>query len=629
MKILSQAGASSQVCSYTINMNVMIKFSLMVNNTYNLNMLGRCIMPGVLNSIKNFLTYKEPTNIEGFELLEGESEGVDRQKQEQKPVYVNANAQPEGDEKNIKTPLGVEEWNKIKRQDTGKNVQSDISIVNQYLNVNLEIIRNEFNLPTNKDIIIREFSINRDINAFISYVDGMADKMIINDFILRQLMTPTNFSDCEEGCSMQYIIKNVLSVNDANTFSDFKKDIIPRILNGLTCLFIDGCNEALLIESRGYEKRSVERPVTETVIRGSQEAFTENLRTNISLVRKIIRNKDLITELLPIGNTNNSTCAVMYLNGITNPELVKEVKRRIAGIKADFISGDGMLEQFIEDQPFMLFPQVINTERPDRAAAYVMDGQVIIISDGTPFAITVPVTFWRLLYTTEDTNSRWQYGTALRLVRILALLLSIFLPGLYGSLVLYHQSMIPVDLLNSIATARENVPFPTIVEILLMEISFELIREAGVRVPGVIGTTLGIIGALILGQAAVAANIVSPILIIIVAVTGLGSFAIPSYSLASGVRIIRFAFIFLGATFGFYGISAGIFLFGCLVCSMKSFGVPYFVPSAPKVKHGSFLPFTRKPIWTEDMRGDPINTLNRTRQPKVSREWTGKKGGSK
>jgi spore germination protein KA len=586
-------------------------------------------MPGVFNAIKNILTYKEPTNIEGFELLEGESEGVDRQKQEKKPVNINANAQPKEDPKDIKMPLGVDEWNKKKNQNDGNKTQPDINKVSQCLNINLEILRSEFNLPTNKDVIIREFTVNRNTSAFIIYMDGMADRMIINDFILRQLMTPSHFIEFEEGCPLQYIMKNVLSVNDAKPYSDFKKDIIPKILGGLTGLFIDGCNEALLIESRGYEKRSVERPATETVIRGSQEAFTENLRTNITLVRKIIRNKDLITEMLPIGDTNNSTCAVMYLNGITNPELVMEVKRRIASIKADFLMGDGMLEQFIEDQPFMLFPQVINTERPDRAAAFVMDGQVIIISDGTPFAITVPVTFWRLLYTTEDTNSRWQYGLALRLIRILALLLSTFLPGLYVALLLYHQSMIPVDLLYSIATARENVPFPTIVEILLMEISFELIREAGVRVPGVIGTTIGIIGALILGQAAVAANIVSPILIIIVAVTGLGNFAIPSYSLATGVRIVRFTFIFLGATFGFYGISAGIFLLGCLACSMKSFGVPYLAPSAPKVKSTSLLPFVRKPIWTEDMRGDPFNPIDRRKQPEISRGWIPKKEGGK
>jgi spore germination protein KA len=223
-------------------------------------------MPGVFNAIKNILTYKEPTNIEGFELLEGESEGGDRQKQEQKPVNINANAQPNEDPKDIKMPLGVDEWNKKKNQNDGNKTQPDINKVSQYLTINLEILRSEFNLPTNKDVIIREFTVNRNTSAFIIYMDGMADRMIINDFILRQLMTPSHFNDFEEGNPMQYIIKNVLSVNDAEIFSNFKKDIISRVLSGSTGLFIDGCNEALLIESRGYEKRSVDRPVTETVI---------------------------------------------------------------------------------------------------------------------------------------------------------------------------------------------------------------------------------------------------------------------------------------------------------------------------------------------------------------------------
>lgn len=581
-------------------------------------------MPGMIKSIRNLLAYKEPTKAESFELLEGTFEGIERQDREQKPVDVNAKSQEEP--KCVKPPVDVDEWNRRKNQDHGNKAKPDVNKVNQSLNINLEIIRKQFNLPTNKDVIIREFSVNRDTNAFIVYVDGMADRMIINDFILRQLMTPSHFDIFEDGCPMQYIEKNVLSVNDAVAFTDFTIDIIPRILNGLTALFIDGCTEALIIESRGYEKRNVDKPSTETVIRGSQEGFTENLRTNITLVRKIVRNKDLITEMLPIGKTNNLTCAVMYLNGITNPELVKEVKKRIKGINTDFIVGDGILEQFIEDQPFMLLPQVINTERPDRAATFLMGGQVIIIPDGSPFAITVPVTFYRLLYTTEDTNVRWQYATALRFIRLVGLLAATFLPGLYVALVLYHQAMIPTDLLASIATARENVPFPTVIEILLMEISFELIREAGIRVPGIIGTTLGILGALILGQAAVAASLVSPILIIIVAVTGLGNFAIPSYSLASAVRILRFVFIFLGATIGFYGISAGIFLFGCTACSMKSFGVPYFAPVAPKAKAGP-LPYIRQPIWMEDMRDDPLNTPNRRRQPEISRTWTRKRRG--
>lgn len=374
------------------------------------------------------------------------------------------------------------------------------------------------------------------------------------------------------------------------------------------------------------KKRNVDKPVTENVVRGPHEAFTEDLRTNITLVRKIIKNKNLITEIFPIGDTNNSRCAVLYIDGVVQPDLIKEVRRRIKSIKTDFILGEGMLEQFLEDSPFYIFPQLLNTERPDRTAAMLMSGQAVIIVDGMPSASSVPVTFFSLFHTSEDSYSKWEYGTLVRIIRLLGLMFALFLPGLYVALTLYHREMIPTDLLAAIAKARENIPFPTIVEVLVMEISFELIREAGIRVPGVIGTTIGIIGALILGQAAVAANIVSPILIIIVAVTGLGNFALPSYTFATGIRITRFVFILAGATAGFYGISAAFFIVGGIACHLKSFGVPFFSPIAPKTKVNPDI-VIRQPAWRQEERGDFLNTPNRRRQPKVSRGWVKKNPG--
>jgi spore germination protein KA len=302
----------------------------------------------------------------------------------------------------------------------------------------------------------------------------------------------------------------------------------------------------------------------------------------------------------------------MYIDGITNPELVKEVKRRIKSINIDFVTGDGMIEQFIEDKSFQIIPQVLNTERPDRAASFIMEGQVIIIGEGVPFVNVVPVTFFAMFHASEDSFLRWPFGTAIRLIRILGLFFATLLPSLYVSLILYHQEMIPTDLLVAFATARENVPFPTIIEVLILEISFELIREAGVRVPGIIGPTLGIIGALILGQAAVDANLVSPVLIIIVAVTGLGNFAIPSYSLAIGIRLIRFGLILAGAFLGFYGVAAVLFIVGCFVCNMKSFGVPFLSPISPVTKKNPDI-IARAPNFKQKKRPDYLNTPNQKR----------------
>ncbi|MCL5070072.1 MAG: spore germination protein [Actinobacteria bacterium] len=395
------------------------------------------------------------------------------------------------------------------------------------------------------------------------------------------------------------------------------------MLNGLTVLFVDGCNECLVMETRGYEKRNVDTPKTETVVKGSQEAFNENLRTNITLIRRIIKNEKLVTDILPVGKTNNANCAILYIDGIANPKVVKEVKFRINNIDSGFIMGSGMLEQFIEDSPWMLMPQVINTERPDRAASFLMSGQVVIIVDGTPIAMAVPVSFWGLFHTSEDSELRWQYGTFLRLVRFIGLLLAASLPGLYLALELYHPEAIPTSLLAVIEKTRENVPFPALLEILMMEVSFELIREGGLRIPGVIGQTLGINGALILGQAAVAAGLVSPILIIIVAITGLGSFTIPNYQLGLAIRILRFFYIIAGSLAGFLGISVALTITGALACATKSFGVPYFSPVAPVTRKSHDI-IIEYPVFSQKIRPDYLNTPDRKRQRDNPRGWVKK-----
>jgi len=566
--------------------------------------------------IKNIFIYKEPKKYDQFELLEDEAEEKGQaQTNKQNDDGDQNTAAPKSRKRRVRIPKYLH-GNSDEEPQQKKNNESDVY---KSLKDNLAKIKFEFSAPTNQDVVIREFKILQQNSAFIVYIDGLADKDTINDYILRQLLE-RNGTEVEIKTNMvDYIANNLLAANQIIKESEYSK-IVKQVLNGLTALFIDGSEVCILIESRGFEKRTVSTPLNETVIRGPQEAFIENLRTNITLVRRIVRNKDLITEMLPVGKTNNMTCGLLYIKGITNPKIVEEVKRRISSLDIDFISSDGILGQLIEDHPFALFPQILSTERPDRVASFLIEGKVAIICDGAPYASIVPITFFHMVHTSEDYNLRWQGGTFLRVIRIIAIIIAIFLPGLYLALTLYHQEMIPTELLHSLHKARENVPFPTIIELLLMEISWELIREAGVRVPGVIGQTLGIIGGVILGQAAVAAGLVSPILIIIVAITGLGNFAIPNFGLAFGIRILRFVFILLGAFAGFYGISAGIFIFGGLACSLKSFGVPYFSPVAPKAKTATDI-VLKMPAWMQKERPDIINPLNRTRAGKVVRGW--------
>lgn len=587
-------------------------------------------MRNVLTNISKLFTYRRPVDTEGgFELLEDEFEQSDTEEVPSEK-YGGNTGNPSIQEKSkrfstVKQPMKVEQWNKQKNTQKQSHSSMKQSIISTDLNANKEYIRQSFSMPKNQDIVIREFRIARKLKAFIVFIDGMVDKTSINQFVLPQLMNPECLADFSGDCPLDYIMADVLSITQLTKTADFNI-IKTQALNGVSILFVDGCPEALMIETRGFEKRGIDRPITEQVVRGSQEGFTENLRTNLTLLRRIIKNEKLITEVVPVGKLNKINCAILYIEGVSNPKIVSEVRRRIKGINIDFVEGNGMLEQLIEDNPFMLFPQVVTTERPDRASSFLAEGQVVIITEGDPFAIAVPMSFFRLFHSSEDSMLRWEYGTFLRMIRLVGVLSALMIPGMYVALALYHHEMIPTPLLESIARMRENVPFPTIIELILMELSFELIREGGVRIPGVIGQTLGILGALILGQVAVTAGLASPILIVMVALTGLGSFTMPNFSMAISIRILRFFFIFAGGIAGFYGISLAFVLIAAIACHMKSFGVPFLTPVAPRVKINPDV-IIRHPIFRQKMRSDGFNTPNRKRAGNKVMEWTKEKGG--
>lgn len=492
------------------------------------------------------------------------------------------------------------------------------------LDKNRKRIEELFHLPLNKDVVVREFILATQptVRAFLVFIEGMADKQTINNFILQPLMLLSNL-DRDKGPELNIcrkILQSYLPSNQVRELTDFK-EVLSEVTVGSTVIFFDGCEWAIAAETKGFAFRSVEAAKTEQVVQGPQEGFVENIRSNISLIRKIIHSENLITEFLEVGERNKANLAIMYLADLANPKLVKEVKKRISQIKTDYIPETGILEEMIEDHPFSLIPQTIKTERPDRVTSMLVEGKVAILVDNNPFVMLVPAIFFDFLHSPEDHYIRFPYGLWLRIIRIAAIFITLLLPAFYVAIATFHQEMIPTDLLLAITASKERVPFPTIVEMLLMEFSFELVREAGVRVPGVIGPTLGIVGTLILGQAAVAANIVSPVLIIIVAVTGLSSYAIPNHNIAFGFRFMRFFFIFLAAVLGFFGISTGLFVLLCTVVSMKSFGVPFFAPIAPRTGPSYDL-IVRHPEWNQELRPDYLQTLDVRRQPNVSRKWS-------
>ena len=391
-------------------------------------------------------------------------------------------------------------------------------------------------------------------------------------------------------------------------------------MHGNCILFVDTLNLAFDIEVKGFKQRSIDTPNNEIVIKGPHEAFVENIRTNTALIRKIVNNENLIIENLEVGKITKTKCAVCYMQNITNSDLVNEVKYRLNNLEIDSLLSSGELEQLIADSNILGIPEMLSTERPDKVTKYLLKGRVVVLVNGSPYGIIVPGILVDFLTSPEDTNLKVSFANFLRGLRFLAAFITLLLPGLYVAITSFHQEILPTGLLYSILASRENVPFPIILEILLMEISFELIREAGLRVPSPIGPTIGIVGALVLGQAAVTAGIVSPILIIIVAITGIASFAIPDFSFGFHLRYFRFAFVLLGFMAGFLGISLGLFVYISLVCSLRSFGVSYTTPFAPASNskgNGYLLP----PIWKREYRPTYIAAKKEKDQEKISMKW--------
>jgi len=488
---------------------------------------------------------------------------------------------------------------------------------------NEKIIKQLYFVEINKDIVIRHFIIPgvQPIKAMLVFMDGMIDKELINLAVLQPLMILDKEKLALQGNDLlKQLISLFLPSNQAQEVDNFGK-VSAGLNTGDTALFLEGVNQAVLIETKGYEHRSVGKPEIEQSVRGSQVAFSEALRVNTGLIRTMMPSNDLVTEIFEIGDRIPTKCAIMYLKSVANPKLIGEIKRRILNIKTDYISDMGVLEQFIEDHPSIALPQMLSTERPDRTVAALSEGRVAILLNGTPFAHVVPVSFFTFFHSAEDFSLKLPIGSVTRLLRLIGTLLAVILPAVYLSIVYFHPEALPTEMILAIAGARERVPFPSVGELLLMEFAFELIREAGLRIPGLLGSTIGIVGAIILGQAAVSANLVSPVTVVVIALTGLASFTIPDYRLAAAGRLLRFVFVALAYMLGLVGVALGLLLVTAVLTNMKSFGVPYMVPIAPKTMAGLDV-IIRGPVFRQEMRPDGLNTQDNRRQPHISRQWT-------
>lgn len=452
--------------------------------------------------------------------------------------------------------------------------------ISSSLSENEARLRREFRTDINKDVILRPFMLGGEVPALLAIINGMAGTDRVNDFVLRDGMKTGTLQNVS-GDLAEYALRHIFTVNEA-VLSENWHDAKDAILEGRTAVFIEGAARAVLMDTRGFEKRNVGEAENEKVILGPREGFTEAIRTNITLIRRIVKCDDLVCEFRYAGGDNNVALGILYREGIANEDLVQEVKRRLAKVDTRMMLSAGTLEQLTEEHPFSPLPQQLNTERPDRAAAYLMQGHVVLLLEGSPFASILPATLFSLMATSEDSYAREPIGTVVRVIRYAGALLSILLPGYFLALCLHHPGLLSSEVLSTIISSRRMVFVPLPSELLILLLVFQLVREAGLRVPGGVGQAIGIIGGLVMGQAAVAANLVSTVALILVALTGLGNFAIPDYSTQLAATYFRLLFVLAAWAAGLLGMIAALVILAAYMASLKSYGVPFLAPFAPK-----------------------------------------------
>ncbi|QVK18387.1 spore germination protein [Mycoplasmatota bacterium] len=450
------------------------------------------------------------------------------------------------------------------------------------------------------DFVIRELDIGekRDLRVILAYIDGLVRKEIVDTELLKTILIDSRLTNLNQEFNKESTLvilkENLLAISGISDIDDFNESI-QSILSGDTILYIDGNKKALKADTRAFESRGVEEPDTESVVRGPREGFTESIRLNSALIRRKVKNVNLKFETMTLGKQTNTDVMICYIKGIAHEDVIETVKRRLKKINTDAILESGYIEEFIEDAPYSIFPTVGNTEKPDVTAGKLLEGRVAILCDGTPFVLTVPYLFVETIQASEDYYSRFIFSSFLRIIRVLALILSTLTPAVYVALISFHHDIIPEKLMLTIAASREGVPFSTFVEALLMILAFEMLREAGVRMPRPVGQAVSIVGALVLGQQAVEAGLVSNLMVIVIALTAITSFIVPP--MGGTIPFLRYALLGAANILGFMGL----FLVGEVIliylCSLRSFGVPYMAPFSPLYGMDLKDTFIRVPTW--------------------------------
>lgn len=486
--------------------------------------------------------------------------------------------------------------------------------ISSNLKRNLKELQNAFGYNS-YDFSTIEFEAGQN-KASLCFLKTMLKQSQLNDQIVVPLLNAKNAEIQTSDQLLEYIKRAFPGVpyKKADSFHQ----AAWAILTGYAILLIDGVPLIISFEIGNTENRAITEPSTQTIIRGPKDGFVESLQTNVSLLRRRIKNPHLRFEPFIIGKDTRTTVLIGYIDGITNEEIIKEIRKRLSGIDTSYILDTGNIEEYISDKTLTPFPLVYNSERPDSIAGHMLEGKVAIIMDGSPFVLTVPAVLTDFFEVSEDYFQPYFMASFIRIIRYIAFMIALLLPSLYVAISTFHHELLPTELLISVQAQREGVPFPAVVEILIMELTFEVLREAGVRMPRAVGQTVSIVGALVIGQAAVEAGIVSNVLVIVVAFTAISNFVSPIYNFSISTRLLRFALIFAASVLGLYGVLLSLVIMVIHLTSLRSFGVPYLAPVAPfkPIDHQDV--FFRFPIWSNITRPTFLKSRKPIKTQKVS-----------
>ncbi|WP_282137292.1 spore germination protein [Rossellomorea aquimaris] len=451
--------------------------------------------------------------------------------------------------------------------------------ISKSIEVNEAYLREQFN--NSSDVVLRTLKLKDETILLLIYLDGMTKLQSVEDNILKPLIFSSLPKDIDLIESLAEMVRREwVPLTNVKTGKSLE-DLVQHILKGSLVILADGEVSAIIAQVQEYEKRSIQEPQKESTLRGSKEGFVENIRTNTSMIRRRIIHPLLKMESFTIGTYTQTEVVLAYMQGHADESVLSQVRSKLNMIDAEGVIDSAYIEEWIENDSFSMFSQIQNTERPDIVTACLLEGKVALITNGTPFALILPFTFWDGLQSADDYFERFVFTILTRLIRYIMTFISFSLPAIYVALTTFHPEMVPRYLMFSIAAARENAPFPTFIEVFLMLVVFDGLQEAGVHLPNRLGPVMSIIGALVIGQAAVEAGIISTPIIIVVSLTGVAGYSIARYSAFFPFRIIRYLMLFITGVLGFYGFALGIIFLLIHLVTLESFGTPYFSPVAP------------------------------------------------